>query len=251
MKLEHISYSAIRQYLTNQYVFNKVYIEKIYPNVTEYSFALGTIVHAMIAKYIETGEKIEPSLSLCFTKNGEQKTIKYGKTQSKEKLLEEAQKVFNKYTSLRTRDYYGNVLGVEKSVVFDVGLGTPFKVIMDLVADSVVVDHKVVYSIGDNFEDNKWDLMLQGGFMALGFQNITGELPKQIIFDHIPRTDRRITMYPVAVDVELSINVAKVIAKQVLTEIEAKQNVYDFLINPFDMYGTEDFKEWVRLQLNK
>jgi hypothetical protein len=178
----------------------------------------------MIAEYIKSDNRITIELgNLLKDKDGKPLEIVYGKTQSEEKLIEEASKVFSKYLSLRTRDYYGEVLGVEKSVVFDVGLDTPLKVIMDLAAKDAVVDHKVVYAVGEKFEETKWDLMVQGGFLALAYQNLTGELPKQIIFDHIPRTDRRVCLYPVSEE--------------------------DFIINPFDEYGTDDFKDWVRSRI--
>jgi hypothetical protein len=132
-RVDHLSYSAIITFLRNQVEFQKRYIAKVFDNAKSPAMVVGTAFHkAMETYYSEDGGNINDAVAagLEAINDTSDYEIDYGKTGSREKMIEEYTATVNVwFEEARPMD----VLATEKRMEHAVN-GVPMVGVSDIIA---------------------------------------------------------------------------------------------------------------------
>ncbi len=155
-----LSYSAIICFLNNQIQFKKRYIAKVYDDPASPALVVGRAIHKMIEERLN-GTTVEDAITagLAEIENVADYEIDYGKTGSREKMLNDYQRL--SVAVINELPVYENIVGVEDKIEADLVIHNkkiPFKAYLDLVrdlGDSIeIVDFKSVTSYSDEDSEN-------------------------------------------------------------------------------------------------
>ncbi len=202
LPIKHWSYSSMLLFLKNRLQFKKQYILNIYDYKTSPAAVVGQAAHAAVAEYwdaqtanpqyrkLEMDKIMEAGLKVISLTHDDK--IDYGKTGSREKIIQDFTQAINTYFSELPQ--YGEILGVEKSMTHFIAIDgkqmpVPIKVKTDLIYRDennklVIVDHKFVSSYSDN-EIDKPEFVLQSMFNFYAIEKEFGEKPSKIIFNEV------------------------------------------------------------------
>lgn len=199
-KIDHLSYSAIITFLRNQVEFQKRYIAKVYDNAKTPSLVVGTAFHkAMEVFYM--GDSINDAISagLAEITTTSDYEMDYGKTGSREKMINEYTNLVNKYFE-EAIEY--NVVDVEKRMEHTIN-SVPMVGVSDLVVRSnegklCVKDFKTVtaYSCSTNdpldpeYVEN-YKYLLQGYIYLALAEAEYGEPVESVEFLEVKKTINR------------------------------------------------------------
>ena len=157
-RVDHLSYSAIITFLRNQVEFQKRYIAKVFDNAKSPAMVVGTAFHkAMETYYGEDGGNINDAVAagLEVINDTSDYEIDYGKTGSREEMIEEYTATVNVwFEEARPMD----VLATEKRMEHAVN-GVPMVGVSDIIAagssDSTIKmkDFKTVFAYSSPTND--------------------------------------------------------------------------------------------------
>jgi hypothetical protein len=199
--VSHLSYSAIRSYLSDRNMFNKAYIKKIYDTMGNPAMVEGSLFHAVLADYYKNPQSFAIKESLErntheFDDKGKFENINWGKTGSKEKSIKTVSNVLMTYFK-NLPEYEGETKYVEmtfQSHIEDLDgepLPVPLKGVMDLikvkVAGYYVIDHKLVSKLYEQDEIvPAYEIQACTSYFLL--EGINGYPPEKFIFNQVKKS---------------------------------------------------------------
>lgn len=196
--IKHLSYSALRCYLSNQQQFFKNYILGIWDNKMSPSATVGKSVHKALEQYYKTKDKNSSiEVGMAFLSTSKDSEIDYGKTGSREQMNKDYIQAVNNFFA--EEPDFGTILATEQSVTTDVGFETeifplPVKAVTDLVSEKdgklLMWDYKVVTSFTDK-EEEQPDYIVQALFNFLTIKAKHGKVPYSMTFVEIKKSMNR------------------------------------------------------------
>ncbi len=198
-RVDHLSYSAILTFLRNQVEFQKRYIAKVWDNPKTPSMVVGSAFHKAIEEYYggrPMQEAIEAGLKeIEITSDYE---LDYGKTGSREKMVQDYTRLVNKYFE-ECESY--DVVAVEQRLEFPVH-AVPMVGVIDLVIRKdgalALVDHKTVAAYSSPTDDpndpeyiENYKYLLQGYIYLVLAEAKYGEKIAEITFNEVKKTINR------------------------------------------------------------
>lgn len=186
------SYSSMNQLMSNPLAFKKKYILKVYDDIDSPSAVIGKAGHKAVEAYLK-GKTIDEAIAvgLDYINNISDAGINYGKTGSREQIINTYTQAVNFYFEEFKPPH--EILGVEEEISGRVKtitgdeLSLPIKGFMDLpsrneLGEIEIIDHKFVrsYTDGDVDDFRHW---LQGMFNYHLAYIKWGEYPKRMIFN--------------------------------------------------------------------
>jgi len=190
-RVEHLSYSSILTFLRNQVEFQKRYIAKVWDNAKSPSMVVGTAFHKAMEEFY-LGHPMQESITaglreIEITSDYE---IDYGKTGSREKMIQEYTSLVNKYFE-ECPKY--DVVDVEKRLESSVN-AVPMVGVIDLVVRNsgklALVDHKTVSFYSPEGEEN-YKYLLQGYIYLVLAENEYEEKIESVTFSEIKKSINR------------------------------------------------------------
>ena len=191
-----LSPSAIMCFLNNQIQFKKRYIAKVYDDPSSPSMVVGSAMHKMIEQRMK-GQSFEVAIEagLQAIENVADYEIEYGKTGSREKIIEQYQKLST--TVINELPTYDNVLAVEDKIECNLSVMNkkiPMKGYIDLVLDLgdslEVIDWKSVTNYSDEETEN-WSYIIQGWIYSKLAEYKYKKPVSRVIFKEIKKTINR------------------------------------------------------------
>ena len=191
-----LSPSAIMCFLNNQIQFKKRYIAKVYDDPSSPSMVVGSAMHEMIEQRMK-GQSFETALEagLQAIENVADYEIEYGKTGSREKIIEQYQKLST--TVINELPTYDNVLAVEDKIECNLSVMNkkiPMKGYIDIVLDSgdslEVIDWKSVINYSDEETEN-WSYIIQGWIYSKLTEYKYKKPVSRVVFKEIKKTINR------------------------------------------------------------
>lgn len=186
------SYSSMSQFLRNPLAFKKKYILKIYDDISSPSAVVGSACHkAMQAYYNGRTPEEAKDIGLDYINNQSDAGIDYGKTGSREQIINTFNQALNFY--LEEVPTYHKILGVEFEIVAPIEtvdgkkLALPAKSFSDLITENElgeieIIDHKFVRSYTDGSVDD-FGKFLQAMFLYHTVKWKFGRAPARIVFN--------------------------------------------------------------------
>lgn len=190
--IDHFSYSSMMKFLSNRYMFKKQYILKIYDFKWSLAALVGRACHKALQEYYTNYNADKASQTgIEVIERTKDDQIEWGKTGTREKLLEKYNKALGFYFAEMPE--YHEVLGVEKSLTSfikneaGVEFALPAKSISDLIVCNKdetidIVDHKFISSYTES-ESEKGSLMMQAMFNYHNIKNEYNVIPKRMIYN--------------------------------------------------------------------
>src|SRR3990172_4074260 len=121
LPIEHLSYSSLKLFCSNQQQFFKNYILGIWDFKQSPTSLVGKAGHKALDYYYKTGEFNKAiDLGLDFINKTKDSDIDFGKTGSREQVLKEFSQAMNFYKN--EEPDLGNVLATEDKIITDQGL---------------------------------------------------------------------------------------------------------------------------------
>lgn len=191
-----LSPSAIMCFLNNQIQFKKRYIAKVYDDPSSPSMVVGSAMHKMIEQRMK-GQSFETALEagLQAIENVADYEIEYGKTGSREKIIEQYQKLST--TVINELPTYDNVLAVEDKIECNLSVMNkkiPMKGYIDIVLDLgdslEVIDWKSVTNYSDEETEN-WSYIIQGWIYSKLAEYKYKKPVSRVVFKEIKKTINR------------------------------------------------------------
>lgn len=262
--IQHISFSAIRSFLTDRNIFKKRYILLQYDNKTFPAIEEGRAAHYFFQKYYESKKNnipflFEKELAMAekiIDESTEKGFVDYGKTGSQQKSKDILSFVASEYIKEMDNNYK-KIVDVEKKITtkfFDLNeneMPIMLKGFIDLIVeeengDITIVDHKVVTTPYAQ-EDIVPEFELQAGLYYFLVLNEYGKAPTQMIFDQIKKNKNReggSQIYPYIIKYNEKILLTFLsVYSLIIQEIALLSDAKIFLPNPFDiMSGAESWK---------
>ena len=258
LPVEHISYSAMRLFLSNPYQFKKNYILGLWDYKQSPSAVVGKSFHKF-AELIYKGQSQDSATQEAIKMMDKipDSDIDFGKTGSREKMAKDLNKVIEFF--LHERPDVGKVLGAEVKVTtnFEIdGIMSPLpvKAISDLVSeingDIHIWDWKVLTSHTDLSEE-KPDYVMQAQFNYETVKAKYGKYPKAIHYVEIKKSKNRstdgkqINIYTIEYDKHPEYKQGFLYMYEAVIRQMVNSN-YLFLPNFSDMFsGKESFTEFL------
>lgn len=192
MIVNRFSYSALMTFLRNQTDFQKKYIAGVWDDPKTPALVIGHAFHTALETKFKGGsldEAVNAGLKeIEITSDYE---IDYGKTGSRQKMIETFTQLFTSY--FNECPSFSDIVDVEVSIERKIA-GVPFKGIIDLVYRENGVlwlrDHKTVSSYTSEDEEN-YKYLLQGYFYLVLAEENYGEKVGGIVFDEIKKSLNR------------------------------------------------------------
>lgn len=166
-----LSHSAIICFLNNQIQFKKRYIAKVYDDPKSPAMVVGSAMHKMIEERMK-GQSVEIAIQagLQEIENVADYEIDYGKTGSREKIVEQYQKLST--VVINELPTYDNIVVIEDKIECDLSIinkKIPMKGYIDLIRDHgdylEIIDWKSVTSYSDEEIEN-WKYVMQAWLYA-------------------------------------------------------------------------------------
>lgn len=192
-RVEHLSYSAIVTFLNNQVEFQKRYIAKIYDNPKTPSLVVGTSFHkAMETFYDKDGGNVQAAIEagleeMSYVSDSE---IDFGKTGSREKMMQDYTRLVNKY--FEEAPHYDEVVDVEKRLEASIA-NVPMVGVIDMVVrDNGIrlIDYKTVAAYSPDDEESYKYLMQAYIYLVLAEAEYNQEVT-EVVFKEIKKTINR------------------------------------------------------------
>jgi len=192
-RVDHLSYSAIVTFLNNQVEFQKRYIAKIYDNPKTPSLVVGTSFHkAMETFYDKDGGNVQAAIEagleeMSYVSDSE---IDFGKTGSREKMVQDYTRLVNKY--FEEAPHYDEVVDVEKRLEASVA-NVPMVGVIDMVVrdNSLrLIDYKTVTAYSPDDEESYKYLMQAYIYLVLAEAEYNQEVT-EVVFKEIKKTINR------------------------------------------------------------
>ena len=183
-------------FLNNQIQFKKRYIAKVYDDPSSPSMVVGSAMHKMTEQRMK-GQSFEVAIEagLQAIENVADYEIEYGKTGSREKIIEQYQKLST--TVINELPTYDNVLAVEDKIECNLSVMNkkiPMKGYIDLVLDLgdslEVIDWKSVTNYSDEETEN-WSYIIQGWIYSKLAEYKYKKPVSRVVFKEIKKTINR------------------------------------------------------------
>jgi hypothetical protein len=183
-------------FLNNQIQFKKRYIAKVYDDPSSPSMVVGSAMHKMIEQRMK-GQSFETALEagLQAIENVADYEIEYGKTGSREKIIEQYQKLST--TVINELPTYDNILAVEDKIECNLSVMNkkiPMKGYIDIVLDLgdslEVIDWKSVTNYSDEETEN-WSYIIQGWIYSKLAEYKYKKPVSRVVFKEIKKTINR------------------------------------------------------------
>jgi hypothetical protein len=174
--VSHLSYSAIRSYLSDRNMFNKAYIKKIYDTMGNPAMVEGSLFHAVLADYYKNPQSFAIKESL------ERNTHEFNVLMTYFKNLPEYEGE-TKYVEMTFQSHIEDLDGEP--------LPVPLKGVMDLikvkVAGYYVIDHKLVSKLYEQDEIvPAYEIQACTSYFLL--EGINGYPPEKFIFNQVKKS---------------------------------------------------------------
>ena len=192
-RVDHLSYSAIVTFLNNQVEFQKRYIAKIYDNPKTPSLVVGTSFHkAMETYYDKDGGDVQAAIEagleeMSYVSDSE---IDFGKTGSREKMMQDYTRLVNKY--FEEAPHYDEVVDVEKRLEANIA-NVPMVGVIDMVVRDNglrLIDYKTVTAYSPDDEESYKYLMQAYIYLVLAEAEYNQEVT-EVVFKEIKKTINR------------------------------------------------------------
>ena len=189
--IDHWSYSSMSLFLRNRLAFKKKYILKIYDDLYGVSAVVGQACHKALEVFYKGGTPDEAvQAGMTYINVTPDTGIDYGKTGSREKILQSYNQAINFY--LAEAPKYHKILAVEKGITTfitcnGVKMSIPAKSYSDLITedengDIEITDHKFVGKFTESDVD-KAIFVVQAMFNYHTVKEEYGKAPKRMIFN--------------------------------------------------------------------
>lgn len=191
-----LSHSAIMCFLNNQIQFKKRYIAKVYDEPSSPALIVGKAMHKMIEERLK-GQSIEVAIQsgLQEIENIADYEIDYGKTGSREKIIDQYQKLST--IVINELPTYDDILAIEDRVECELSIRNkkiPMKGYIDLVRDFgdtlEIVDWKSVTSYSDEDTEN-WSYLIQSWIYVQLIEFKYKKPVSRVVFKEIKKTINR------------------------------------------------------------
>lgn len=191
-----LSHSAIMCFLNNQIQFKKRYIAKVYDEPSSPALVVGKAMHKMIEERLK-GQSIEVAIQsgLQEIENIADYEIDYGKTGSREKIIEQYQKLST--IVINELPTYEDILAIEDRVECELSIRNkkiPMKGYIDVVRDLgdalEIIDWKSVTSYSDEDIEN-WAYLIQSWIYVQLIEFKYKKPVSRVVFKEIKKTINR------------------------------------------------------------
>jgi DNA translocase ftsK len=232
-----LSHSAIVCFLNNQIQFKKRYIAKVYDDPKSPAMVVGSAMHKMIEERMK-GQSVEIAIQagLQEIENVADYEIDYGKTGSREKIVEQYQKL--SMVVINELPTYDNILAIEDKIECDLSIMNkkiPMKGYIDLIRDHgdylEIIDWKSVTAYSDEEIEN-WKYVMQAWLYAQLVEFKYKKPVGRFVFKEIKKTINRDSQ-PQIKDYVLDRN-ALVEANDIMGRVV--KSVSDYVDNPNAVY---------------
>lgn len=191
-----LSHSAIMCFLNNQIQFKKRYIAKVYDEPSSPALVVGKAMHKMIEERLK-GQSIEVAIQsgLQEIENIADYEIDYGKTGSREKIIDQYQKLST--IVINELPTYDDILAIEDRVECELSIRNkkiPMKGYIDVVRDLgdalEIIDWKSVTSYSDEDIEN-WAYLIQSWIYVQLIEFKYKKPVSRVVFKEIKKTINR------------------------------------------------------------
>ena len=191
-----LSHSAIMCFLNNQIQFKKRYIAKVYDEPSSPALVVGKAMHKMIEERLK-GQSIEVAIQsgLQEIENIADYEIDYGKTGSREKIIDQYQKLST--IVINELPTYDDILAIEDRVECELSIRNkkiPMKGYIDVVRDFgdalEIIDWKSVTSYSDEDTEN-WAYLIQSWIYVQLIEFKYKKPVSRVVFKEIKKTINR------------------------------------------------------------
>lgn len=191
-----LSHSAIMCFLNNQIQFKKRYIAKVYDEPSSPALVVGKAMHKMIEERLK-GQSIEVAIQsgLQEIENIADYEIDYGKTGSREKIIDQYQKLST--IVINELPTYDDILAIEDRVECELSVRNkkiPIKGYIDVVRDLgdalEIIDWKSVTSYSDEDTEN-WAYLIQSWIYVQLIEFKYKKPVSRVVFKEIKKTINR------------------------------------------------------------
>ena len=191
-----LSHSAIMCFLNNQIQFKKRYIAKVYDEPSSPALVVGKAMHKMIEERLK-GQSIEVAIQsgLQEIENIADYEIDYGKTGSREKIIDQYQKLST--IVINELPTYDDILAIEDRVECELSIRNkkiPMKGYIDVVRDFgdalEIIDWKSVTSYSDEDIEN-WAYLIQSWIYVQLIEFKYKKPVSRVVFKEIKKTINR------------------------------------------------------------
>lgn len=191
-----LSHSAIMCFLNNQIQFKKRYIAKVYDEPSSPALVVGKAMHKMIEERLK-GQSIELAIQsgLQEIENIADYEIDYGKTGSREKIIDQYQKLST--IVINELPTYEDILAIEDRVECELSIRNkkiPMKGYIDVVRDLgdalEIIDWKSVTSYSDEDTEN-WAYLIQSWIYVQLIEFKYKKPVSRVVFKEIKKTINR------------------------------------------------------------
>lgn len=191
-----LSHSAIMCFLNNQIQFKKRYIAKVYDEPSSPALVVGKAMHKMIEERLK-GQSIEVAIQsgLQEIENIADYEIDYGKTGSREKIIDQYQKLST--IVINELPTYNDILAIEDRVECELSIRNkkiPMKGYIDVVRDLgdtlEIIDWKSVTSYSDEDTEN-WAYLIQSWIYVQLIEFKYKKPVSRVVFKEIKKTINR------------------------------------------------------------
>lgn len=191
-----LSHSAIMCFLNNQIQFKKRYIAKVYDEPSSPALVVGKAMHKMIEERLK-GQSIEVAIQsgLQEIENIADYEIDYGKTGSREKIIDQYQKLST--IVINELPTYDDILAIEDRVECELSIRNkkiPMKGYIDVVRDLgdtlEIIDWKSVTSYSDEDTEN-WAYLIQSWIYVQLIEFKYKKPASRVVFKEIKKTINR------------------------------------------------------------
>lgn len=191
-----LSHSAIICFLNNQIQFKKRYIAKVYDDPKSPAMVIGVATHKMIEEKLK-GQTTDIAIQagLQEIESIADYEIDYGKTGSREKIVDQYQKLST--VVINELPQYENILAIEDKVECDLTIMNkkiPMKGYIDLIIDHgdwlEIIDFKTVTSYSDEGEEN-YKYLMQGWVYTQLVEFKYSKPVNRIVFSEIKKSVNR------------------------------------------------------------
>ena len=191
-----LSHSAIMCFLNNQIQFKKRYIAKVYDEPSSPALVVGKAMHKMIEERLKC-QSIEVAIQsgLQEIENIADYEIDYGKTGSREKIIDQYQKLST--IVINELPTYDDILAIEDRVECELSIRNkkiPMKGYIDVVRDLgdtlEIIDWKSVTSYSDEDTEN-WAYLIQSWIYVQLIEFKYKKPVSRVVFKEIKKTINR------------------------------------------------------------
>lgn len=197
LPIEHLSYSALKLFVSNPWQFKKNYILGLWDYKSSPSAIVGKATHKALEVYYTGGDiKMALGKGLEYIEGVKDKDVEWGKTGTREKIIKRFHDAINAY--INEAPDVGKVIATEKKITCDfkhdgVIFPLPIKAVTDLVTQKDGLrlwDYKVVMYHTDK-EQEQPDYIMQAIFNYFTIKHSLKETPKSMTFVEIKPSKSR------------------------------------------------------------